>query len=74
MSAPLRADLWSLASHSPVDLSWCQMTPSTKKPRKTVKTKKESNKGSDYRLLIIIAGAVILSFLMIYALIVTTPA
>jgi len=50
------------------------MTPPTKRPRKTVKNKKESNNGSDYRLVIVIAGAVILAFLMIYALIVTTPA
>lgn len=50
------------------------MTPNTKRPRKPVKSRKESNAGSDYRLIIVIVGAVILAFLMIYALIVTSPA
>jgi hypothetical protein len=50
------------------------MTPNTKRARKPVKRRNESNTGSDYRLIIVIVGAVILAFLMIYALIVTSPA
>lgn len=73
-SMPGRAHLWSVASHSPGDLFWCQMTPNTKRARKPVKRRNESNTGSDYRLIIVIVGAVILAFLMIYALIVTSPA
>jgi len=49
------------------------MTHNTKRQKKPVRNRSESDKGSDYRLVIVIAGAVILAFLMIYALIVTTP-
>jgi hypothetical protein len=50
------------------------MTPYTKRSGKPLKNRNKSDTGSDYRLVIVIAGAVILAFLMIYVLIVTSPA
>ena len=46
-----------------------------KKRQKTFETrKKPERKDSDYKLIIVIAGAVILAFLIIYVLIQTSPA
>ncbi len=38
------------------------------------KSRKTGRYNSDYKLIIVLAGAVILAFLMIYALILTSPA
>ncbi|AGB03268.1 hypothetical protein [Methanoregula formicica] len=45
-----------------------------KRPKTFEKNKKAGEKNSDYKLIIVLAGAVILAFLMIYVLILTSPA
>jgi hypothetical protein len=48
------------------------MTPNRKSQKS--RGKKTGSSGSDYKLIIVITGAVILAFLMIYVLIATMPA
>lgn len=50
------------------------MAISKKRPKTFEKNKKAEGKNSDYKLLVVLAGAVILSFLIIYILIKTSPA
>lgn len=50
------------------------MAINKKRPKTFEKNKKGDGKNSDYKLIIVIAGAVILAFLMIYVLILTSPA
>ncbi len=50
------------------------MAINKKRPKTFEKNKKADGDTSDYKLIIVIAGAVILAFLMIYALIYTMPA
>lgn len=50
------------------------MAINKKRPQTFEKTKKTEGKNSDYKIIIVLAGAVILAFLIIYALILTSPA
>ncbi|MDD5143803.1 hypothetical protein [Methanoregula sp.] len=50
------------------------MAPNKKRPKTFEKNKKAEKTNSDYKLIIVLAGAVILAFLIIYVLILTSPA
>jgi len=50
------------------------MAPNKKRPKTFEKSKKPDGKNTDYKLIIVLAGAVILAFLIIYILIQTSPA
>lgn len=50
------------------------MAINRKRPKTFEKNKNAVEKDSDYKLLIVLAGAVILAFLIIYILIQTSPA
>jgi len=50
------------------------MALNKKRPRTFEKNIKADTKNSDYKLVIVLVGAVILAFLMIYVLILTSPA
>jgi len=50
------------------------MALNKKRPKTLEKNKKADKKNSDYKLVIVLAGAVILAFLIIYILIQTSPA
>lgn len=50
------------------------MAINTKRPKTFEKSQKPRRKDSDHKLIIVLAGAVILAFLIIYILIQTSPA
>lgn len=50
------------------------MAINRKRPKTFEKNKKTEEKNSDHKLLMVLAGAVILAFLIIYILIQTSPA